>query len=85
VGADVRTAFVQADHEAQALFTPCGHEKWLANLQGLARRRLAALGITQVYGNDGSREWCIASQPSRFFSHRRDGVSGRMAACIWLD
>jgi len=85
VGADVRTAFVQADHEAQALFTPCGHEKWLANLQGLARRRLAGLGISQVYGNNGSRDWCTVSQASQFFSHRRDGVSGRMAASIWIN
>ena len=84
VGHDVRTAFVQNDPQAQAMFSPCGPGKWLANLQGLARLRLAALGITQVYGNDGSRDWCTVSQPSRFFSHRRDGVSGRMAACIWI-
>jgi len=83
VGADVRTAFVQNDPKAQALFTPCGSNKWMANLQGLARLRLTALGVTQVFGNDGSRDWCTVSQPSRFFSHRRDGVSGRLAACIW--
>ena len=84
VGADVRTAFVQNDREAQAMFSPCGSNKWMANLQGLARLRLTALGVTQVFGNDGSLEWCTVSQPSRFFSHRRDGVSGRMAACIWM-
>jgi copper oxidase (laccase) domain-containing protein len=59
--------------------------KWLADLQGLARLRLAALGVTQIYGNDGTPGWCTVSNPSRFFSHRRDRVSGRMAACIWLD
>jgi YfiH family protein len=84
VGADVRSAFVQNDPEALALFTPCGSNKWMANLQGLARLRLAALGVTQVFGNDGSPDWCTVSQPSRFFSHRRDGVSGRMAACVWI-
>ena len=69
---------------AAALFKPHGDGKWLADLPGLARRRLHALGITRVYGNDGSREWCTVSNPSRFFSHRRDRVSGRFAAGIWL-
>jgi hypothetical protein len=47
-------------------------------------QRLAALGVQQVFGNDSSPAWCTVSQPSRFFSHRRDRISGRMAACIWL-
>jgi hypothetical protein len=70
---------------AQAMFTPGDGDKWLADLQGLARLRLAALGITRIYGNDGSRRWCTVSNPSQFFSYRRDGVSGRMAVCIWRD
>jgi copper oxidase (laccase) domain-containing protein len=65
-----------------------GATKWLADLQGLARQRLQALGIRDVHGNDGSPPWCTVGNPSRFFSHRRDrvtlGGSGRMAACIWL-
>jgi hypothetical protein len=85
VGPDVRDAFVKNSPQAQALFIPHAPGKWLANLPGLARMRLAALGITEVYGNDGSPDWCTVSQPSRFFSHRRDGVSGRMAASIWID
>jgi copper oxidase (laccase) domain-containing protein len=67
------------------LFTPNSAGKWFADLQGLARLRLAALGVNQIYGNDGSRPWCTVSNPSRFFSYRRDGVSGRMAVCIWRD
>ena len=55
----------------------------LADLPGLARQRLASLGIKQVFGNDGSDAWCTVSNPLRFFSHRRDRVSGRQAACIW--
>jgi len=54
-------------------------------LPGLARQKLAALGVQGVFGNDGTDHWCTVSQPARFFSHRRDGVSGRMAACIWMD
>lgn len=84
VGDDVRDAFVLQDQAAQALFAPKSNGKWLADLQGLARLRLTAQGITQIYGNDGSCGWCTVSNPSRFFSHRRDRISGRMAACIWL-
>ncbi len=97
VGTDVRDTFVAHDPAARAMFrqktgdsasAEAGDStagKWLADLPGLARMRLAALGITSIYGNDGSRPWCTVSNPSRFFSFRRDRVSGRMAACIWLD
>lgn len=82
VGDEVRAAFVAQEALAESLFVPHGR-KWLADLPGLARLRLRRLGITQVFGNDGSLAWCTVSQPSRFFSHRRDRVSGRMAVAIW--
>jgi len=88
VGAEVRAAFCAHDAAAARHFTDQGGGKYLADLAGLARQRLAALGITSVHGNDGGPDWCTVSRPSRFFSHRRDsaalGGSGRMAACIWL-
>ena len=91
VGPEVRTAFESAQPEAAECFTATGSGKYLANLSGLARLRLQALGITQIYGNDGSAPWCTAGNASRFFSHRRDagvggngfGTTGRMAAAIW--
>ncbi|MES2685641.1 MAG: peptidoglycan editing factor PgeF [Pseudomonadota bacterium] len=93
VGAEVRAAFVDSDSGAAACFTAAAPGKYLADLAGLARRRLQALGITQIFGNDGSAPWCTVGNASRFFSHRRDtGVrgnglktTGRMAACIWLE
>ena len=88
VGPEVLEAFVSLDQGARVMFKPGAQGKWLADLAGLARLRLQALGITHIYGNDGSAAWCTVSNPSRFFSHRRDSValggSGRMAACIWL-
>ncbi|GAC1604437.1 MAG: peptidoglycan editing factor PgeF [Ramlibacter sp.] len=84
VGDEVKAAFEPFHAGAAALFKPHSRGKWLANLQGLARLRLAALGITRIHGNDGSAAWCSVSNPSRFFSHRRDRVSGRFAASIWL-
>ena len=91
VGQEVRDAFLQDLHDPalagplSACFVPLGQGKYLADLAGLARQRLAALGVSRVYGNDSSPAWCTVGNPSRFFSHRRDRVSGRMAACIWRD
>jgi YfiH family protein len=83
VGDEVRTAFLASTPTATLHFQPLGNGKWLADLAGLARQRLQASGVTRIFGNDSSQPWCTVSNPSRFFSHRRDGVSGRMAACIW--
>jgi YfiH family protein len=85
VGHDVCVAFTDGDPAASEHFEPHGDGKWLANLAGLARQRLAASGVFNVYGNDSTAQWCTHGNPSRFFSHRRDRVSGRQAAFIWLD
>jgi YfiH family protein len=85
VGAEVRSAFTQSDEEAGRFFRPQREGKFLADLPALARRRLAALGIVDVHGNDGTPDWCTVTDASRFFSHRRDRVSGRLAASVWLD
>lgn len=85
VGDEVVDAFTQSNPSAQVCFTLQAQGKWLADLPALARQRLAALGVSQVYGNDGSAPWCTVGNPLRFFSHRRDRVSGRIAACIWLE
>ncbi len=84
VGDDVVAAFTRTDVQAAACFQPLPGGKWLANLPALARQRLAALGVRQIFGNDGSAPWCTVGNPLRFFSHRRDRISGRQAACIWL-
>ncbi len=85
VGPEVRQAFVAQQPQAAEFFVPHAPGKWLADLAALARLRLRSLGIEQIHGNDGSAAWCTVGQPQRFFSHRRDRVSGRLAACIWLD
>lgn len=84
VGEDVRQAFVAVDPAAAACFSALRPGKWLADLPALARHRLQAAGVQAIYGNDGSSAWCTVSQPARFFSFRRDGVCGRMAAAIAL-
>ena len=81
VGDEVRAAFVAELPAAGAAFAPCGQGKWLADLYALARLRLARAGVTAVYGGNA----CTYSDPTRYFSYRRDGVTGRMATLIWLD
>ena len=85
VGADVLEGFGVDTAQADALrFKPLRPGKWLANLPLLARDRLAVAGVRHVSGGT----WCtvrdMQESDSRFFSFRRDGVTGRMAAAIWL-
>ena len=85
VGAEVLTAFVENGFDMRGLGEPHPErpDKWLLNLAGLARQRLERLGVQTLDGNDGQAGWCTVSDASRWFSHRRDRVSGRLAALIW--
>jgi YfiH family protein len=84
VGADVLQAF---GHDPTTTDTtrfvarprPDGQMRWLANLPQLADDTLAAAGVGQVTRADA----CTVEDPSAFFSFRRDGVTGRMAAAVW--
>ena len=81
VGVDVLEAFAaRGDSRIGARFVPAQPGKWLADLAGLARDRLEAAGIERVSAADG----CAYRDPSRFFSYRRDRVTGRMAAAVWI-
>ena len=85
VGADVLLGFGVDPSLGGPNFVPKAADaeavpRWLANLPGLARARLAGLGVRQVSGG----AWCTVGEPSRYFSFRRDRVTGRQAACIWL-
>jgi hypothetical protein len=81
VGADVLEAFgPAASGRFVAAPRPDGSPRWRADLPGLARDRLAAAGVRSVHGGT----WCTVGEPSRFFSFRRDGVTGRMAAAVVL-
>ena len=81
VGKEVRALFVDADPQTAAAFIPGQQGKWLADIYRLARLRLNALGTTQIYGGS----YCTYRESEKFFSYRRDGVTGRMGTFIWLD
>lgn len=81
VGADVRDAFLARNGHAEAAFVPCRAGKWLADLAALARQALVDAGVTRIHGGGV----CTVSDPQRFYSYRRDRVTGRMAALIWRE
>lgn len=85
VGAEVRAAFLAHDAAASSCFRPSTLSspdagRWLADIYALARLRLAAAGVSAVYGGG----LCTVTDEERFFSYRRDGRTGRMASVIWI-
>ncbi len=82
VGAEVREALGGAARGAvqAAAFVPNIRRRWQCDLVALTRQRLAALGVGGVHGG----RWCTFADAGSFFSYRRDGRCGRMAALIWM-
>jgi len=80
VGDEVREALVRADPGAEAAFEPNARGRFMADLPALARRRLEHLGVERIYGGG----MCTFGDPGRYFSHRRDGRTGRQGTLIWL-
>ena len=88
VGAEVREQFIQHNQQAEQAFTPHGdhkaNQKWLCNMYLIAQQRLHAVGVTQIFGGSINEDFCTYTDEARFFSFRRDNVTGRMASLIWL-
>ncbi len=81
VGEDVRRAFVEQDDAAGIAFRPGTNGRYFADLYALAGQRLSKAGIMSVFGG----QHCTFHEPQRFYSYRRDGITGRMASVIWLE
>lgn len=79
VGDDVRKALGNGGDSDEA-FAAEGDGHWRCDLYAIARRRLAAAGVRDIGGGG----LCTHSDPTRFYSHRRDGATGRMASVIWI-
>lgn len=86
VGPEVRTQFLDAAaaprrQAAERCFVPSARpDHFLADLYALARLRLGGAGVNAVYGGG----LCTFAAPERFFSYRREAVTGRMASLIYL-
>ena len=80
IGDEVRMAFVQHEPATAVCFRPTRSGHWHIDLYALARRRLAAMGVTAIYGGG----LCTIADARRFYSYRRDGQTGRMATLVYL-
>ena len=82
VGGEVREAFVSRDALAENAFIATRPDHWNVDLYALAKRRLVQAGMRgdRIFGGD----LCTISNPARFYSHRRDRRTGRMASMVWL-
>ena len=80
VGDEVREAFTAQDPDAAMCFAANERGRWQADLYALGRRRLAAAGVTRVFGGG----WCTFADSARFHSYRRDPDCGRMVSFIAL-
>lgn len=94
VGPEVKLAFktfgsgrMWADEQC---FIQGANDRWQANIYRLAKLQLEHLGVTGVYGAGQERDYCTYSDlakngESRFFSYRRQSITGRQASMIWLN
>ncbi len=83
VGSEVMAQFIAKDAQAASAFQTNGN-KWLGDIYQIARQRLNYLGVTQIYGGSVNEDFCTYTDATRFYSFRRDDVTGRMASLIWL-
>ncbi|MGB5518530.1 MAG: peptidoglycan editing factor PgeF [Gammaproteobacteria bacterium] len=81
VGAEVIQSFTHKNPENAQAFDQVDDRHWMCDIYRLARIELATLGVTSIYGGGE----CSYSDEKRFYSYRRDGITGRMASIIWLE
>ena len=80
VGPEVREVLLAADPTVTHAFQAGAGDRWRADIFALARSRLGRAGVTGIFGGGD----CTWSDADRFYSFRRDGVTGRMASLIWM-
>ena len=81
VGEEVRVAFVSADAQAGVAFERNERGRWQCDLYRLAEQRLRRSGVSRISGE----RRCTYAEPEAFYSFRRDSVTGRMAALVWIE
>ena len=81
VGSEVRQAFIDMQAQAEQAFTKKDNGKWLADIYLLAKQRLNAAGVTDVYGGGE----CTYSNNQRYYSYRKEAKTGRLASLIWME
>ena len=79
VGADLRARFVASDARYAQAFTRIEHH-WHMDLARVAELQLVAAGVARITAS----QRCVHAEPDNFYSYRRDGETGRMAALVWI-
>jgi hypothetical protein len=80
VGEDVRSQFILLNNKLGQHFKVLQKEKFLADLYGISKTELSCYGVNNVFGGD----LCTYSDTNKFYSYRRDGITGRQATVIWM-
>ena len=81
VGIEVYDAFTSENADTRQAFVPVSDGHWMFNIYQVARLRLQQLGVQYIYGGDH----CTFTEKEKFYSYRRDDVTGRMASLIWIE
>lgn len=88
VGEEVRDCFLAGVVSSssvlamEACFVPSDNRgKFMADLYAIARLKLTLLGIAKISGG----EHCTHCDDGKFFSYRRDGITGRMLNAIYIE
>ena len=85
VGKEVYNFFQRYDKNTCAAFKEKSKDKLSLNLTSAAKIKLMKLGVQLIYGNSITQHYCTFKEPDKFFSYRRDRITGRMASLIWID
>ena len=81
IGDEVRDRLLHGDPAAESAFVRNSRGRFMADIYSLARSRLMRLGVEKIYGGGE----CTYTDRDQYFSHRRDGRTGRQATLIWLE
>jgi YfiH family protein len=81
IGDEVRDRLLHGDPAAESAFLRNSRGRFMADIYTLARSRLIRLGVEKIYGGGE----CTYADRDKYFSHRRDGRTGRQATLIWLE
>jgi copper oxidase (laccase) domain-containing protein len=81
VGGEVRELFLAGDAAAADAFVPAAGGKWMCDIY----RWRACACRRSGFAVSPAPTFARSSDAQRWFSHRRDGVSGRMASLVWLE
>jgi len=81
VGGEVRDFFIARNRADDSYFVANRPAHWLCDLNGLATATMARLGIAEI----SRAGYCSYGDDLRYFSYRRNTLTGRMASLIWID